>query len=180
MQHPSPNPAVLHSSTQVSSNGPQFHSLPGYRITWICQTENYTAEKGKTSRWHGWSPMPSSVQNQRSQVLWETINSLILLPQLKPCVASQWQNHKVSVVVCSVTEQLHVRLRLPHKTGRRVRKEIKMHLRSYLCLMLKSLNAQTIIYHYRSTGGQYNALELCTMTQFSIKIFLQCRVLRNC
>lgn len=25
--------------------------------------------------------------------------------------------------------------------------------------MIKSLNAQTIIYHYRSTCGQYNALE---------------------
>lgn len=44
------------------------------------------------------------------------------------------------------------------------------HTRSYLCLMLKSLNAQTI-YHYRSTGGQYNALELCTMHSLVSKSF---------
>lgn len=36
--------------------------------------------------------------------------------------------------------------------------------------MLKSLNAQTI-YHYRSTGGQYNALELCTMHSLVSKSF---------
>lgn len=44
------------------------------------------------------------------------------------------------------------------------------HTRSYLCLMLKSLNAQTI-YHYRSTGGQYNALELCTIHRLVPKPF---------
>lgn len=44
------------------------------------------------------------------------------------------------------------------------------HTRSYLCLMLKSLNAQTI-YHYRSTGGQYNALKLCTMHSLVSKSF---------
>lgn len=36
--------------------------------------------------------------------------------------------------------------------------------------MLKSLNAQTI-YHYRRTGGQYNALELCTMHSLVSKSF---------
>ena len=50
---------------------------------------------------------------------------------------------------------------------RRIRNK---HTRSYLCLMLKSLNAQTI-YHYRSTGGQYNALELCTMHSLVSKSF---------
>ena len=36
--------------------------------------------------------------------------------------------------------------------------------------MIKCLYAQTI-YHYRSTGGQYNALELCTMHSLVSKSF---------
>lgn len=36
--------------------------------------------------------------------------------------------------------------------------------------MPQSLNAQTI-YHYRSTSGQYNALELCTMHSLVSKPF---------
>lgn len=136
--------------------------------------------------------MPPRVQNHCSQVTWGTINSLILLARrnfVKPYIVSQWQNRKVSVVACSVTERLlslqtafctHNWDCHTQKEWGRGKKNRKTHLRSYVCLMLKSLNAQTIIYHYRSTGGQYNALELCTMTQFSIKIFLQCRILRNC
>lgn len=33
------------------------------------------------------------------------------------------------------------------------------------------MNAQTIIYHYRSTCGQYNALELCTRHSLVSKSF---------
>lgn len=157
------NPDVmLQSNSSPKSCWSSTYSLG----MWAVMVLNFALSQGMGWDWYG--------QNQCSQVTWETINSQVSLSQLKLYIVFQWQKHKYVLWVNGCMRDYHT-----HNEGGGGKKR-KMHLRSYLCLMLKSLNAQTIIYHYRSTGGQYNALELCTMTQFSIKIFLQCRVLRNC